>query len=197
MSSVNTNPDVKRIMSFWFDRNPIEWIIAPEGLDSQIKTDFGDLVLKARRNELDDWNTESPESSVALVVLLDQFCRNIFRGTPDAFSGDAKAHEVATKAIARGFHKQVTVIQTSAFYMSLLSSESLIFIVAARCLWDELKTRCETKQEHDWVDMGIKGTDRHMEQLDQFGRYPTRNKLLGRENTEAEEKFLKEYNPTL
>ncbi|KAK8043851.1 hypothetical protein PG994_012689 [Apiospora phragmitis] len=86
-TTVNVNPDVQRVLTFWFDRNPIEWIIAPEGLDDQIKTDFGDLVLQARRDELDDWITASPESSVALVVLLDQFCRNLFRGNPRGLLG--------------------------------------------------------------------------------------------------------------
>lgn len=196
MSSATTNPDVQRILTFWFDRNPIEWIIAPEGLDGQIKKDFGELVHKARQNELSDW-AFSPESSVALVVLLDQFSRNVFRGTREAFGGDAKAWDTATKAIALDFHKGVTVIQASSLGMALLSSESLISVVAARYLWTELKSRCANKQDHDWVDMGIKGTNRHLEQLVQFGRYPTRNKILGRENTEAEDKFLKHYDPTL
>lgn len=63
----------------------------PEGLDAQIKAEFGDLVIKACQNELDDCNNSSPGSSVAFVVLLDQFCRNLFRGTSEAFSVDAKA----------------------------------------------------------------------------------------------------------
>ncbi|KAK7941549.1 uncharacterized protein PG986_013936 [Apiospora aurea] len=68
MSAANGNPDVQRVLAFWFDRPPIEWIIAFDGLDHQLKTEFGDLVQKARRNELDDWATASPESSVALVL---------------------------------------------------------------------------------------------------------------------------------
>ncbi|OTB01230.1 hypothetical protein M426DRAFT_323627 [Hypoxylon sp. CI-4A] len=190
------NLEAKRIVTFWFDRNPIEWIIAPKGLDAQIKTEFGDLALKARDGELDDWLAE-PESSLALVVLLDQFFRNIFRGSPDALSADAKAWETVTKAVARDFDKQVTVIQASAFYMPLLQKESLISVIAARCLFEALKPRCATAQEHEWVDIGIAAGKRHLAQLERFGRYPTRNALLGRENTEAEEEFLKEYNPSL
>ncbi|KAK8054874.1 hypothetical protein PG993_000101 [Apiospora rasikravindrae] len=197
MSAANENPDVKRVLSFWFDRPPIEWIIAPAGLDAQLKAEFGDLVQKARRNELDDWATTSPESSVALVALLDQFSRNLFRGTPDAFAGDAQAWSVATRAIAQDFEKQVTVIQASTFCMTLLNQESLISVIAARLLWENLKARCSTAQEQEWVDMGIAGTKRHLMQIERFGRYPTRNKVLGRENTEAEEEFLKEYKPSL
>lgn len=190
------NPDVKRVVAFWFDRNPIEWIIAPDGLDAQMKSEFGDLVLKARRNELDDWIAE-PEASLALVVLLDQFSRNLFRGSPDAFSADAKAWDTVTKAVARDFDKQVTVIQASAFYMPLLHRESLISVIAARCLFEALKPRCATAQEHEWVDMGFEASKRHLQQLERFGRYPTRNALLGRKNTEAEDEFLKEHKPSL
>ncbi|KAK8097419.1 hypothetical protein PG984_016558 [Apiospora sp. TS-2023a] len=197
MSAVNVDPDVQRVLTFWFDRNPIEWIIAPAGLDDQLMSEFGDLVRKARNRELNDWATAGPESSVALVALLDQFSRNLFRGTPEAFAGDDQAWDVTVKALAQDFDKQVSVIQASTFCMTLLNRESLISVVAARFLWDTLKARCETQQEHEWVDMGIAGTKRHLVQLERFGRYPTRNKILGRESTEAEEEFLKEHKPSL
>lgn len=186
------NPDVKRVTAFWFNRPPIEWIVAPEGLDAQIKSDFNELVLKARRNELDDWAAE-PEASVSLVALLDQFSRNLFRGSADAFSADAKAFETATKAIARDFDKQVSVVQASALYMALMHQESLISLIAARYLFEALKARCVSDEERKWVDMGVAGSKGHMQQLERFGRYPTRNSLLGRKNTAAEEEFLKEH----
>lgn len=190
------NPDAQQIVNFWFNRPPLEWIIPPKGLDDEIKSKFGHLVEKARHNELESWNDEA-ESSLALVVLLDQFSRNIFRGSPEAFSGDLKAGETATKAIAQDFDKQITVIQASAFYMALMQQESLISLVAARSLFMALKQRCDSEEEHKWVDMGISASGRHMQQLVRFGRYPTRNVLLGRQNTEAEEKFLATYAPSL
>ncbi|KAF1950751.1 DUF924-domain-containing protein [Byssothecium circinans] len=184
--------EVKRVIGFWFNRPPIEWIIAPEGLDAQMKSEFGDLVFQARANELDDWTAE-PEGSLALVALLDQFSRNIFRGSPEAFSSDTKACETATKAIAREFDRHVTVIQASAFYMPLMQQESLISVIASRYLFEALKPRCVGEEENKWVDMGIAASKRHMRQLERFGRFPTRNALLGRKNTEAEEKFLREH----
>ena len=190
------NPEVERIVAFWFNRPPMEWIVAPEGLDDQLKSEFGDLVLKARRNELDDWAAQ-PKSNLALVTLLDQFSRNIFRGSPDAFSADAKAWETATKAIARDFDKHVTVIQASVFYMPLMHQESLISLIAVRGLFDALKLRCVSDEEYKWVDVGIMASKKHMQQLEQFGRYPTRNAVLGRKNTEAEEEFLKEHMSSL
>ncbi|KAI1108379.1 DUF924-domain-containing protein [Nemania sp. NC0429] len=191
------DPVVKRIIAFWFNRNPIEWIIAPKGLDEQLKTEFGDLVLKARWNELDHWAAE-PESSLALVVLLDQFSRNMFRGSPEAFSADAKAWATATRSVARGFDERVaTVVQASAFYMPLLQQETLISVIAARGLFERLKARCASREDHEWVDMGIAASQRHLAQLERFGRYPTRNALLGRRNTKAEEEFLAEHKPSL
>lgn len=190
------NPDVKRINAFWFNRNPMEWIIAPDGLDTEVKNEFEDLALKARCHELDDW-AANPESSLALVVLLDQFSRNLFRGSPDAFSADGKAFETATKAIAGDFDKQVSVIQASAFFMPLMHQESLISLIAVRCLFESLKLRCVSTEEHEWVDIGIVASKRHMEQLERFGRYPTRNAVLGRKNTADEDEFLKGRTPSL
>jgi len=86
---------------------------------------------------------------------------------------------------------QVSVIQASAFYMPLMQHESLVSLIATRCLFEALKARCTNDEEHKWVDMGIAASKRHIQQLERFGRYPTRNAILGRENTEAEEEYLK------
>ncbi|KAK7990127.1 hypothetical protein PG989_010442 [Apiospora arundinis] len=191
MSEINANtPDVKRVLDFWFDRNPIDWVMSPAGLDDQIKTQFGDLVAQARRNELDAWATEGPESCLALVALLDQFPRNLYRGTPEAYACDPKAFAITTRAIAHDFDKRVNVIQASSFYLTILNKEEEIAAIASRSLWTDLRPRCETEQEKKWVEMGISATQKHLVQLEQFGRYPTRNKSMGRENTEAEEKYL-------
>jgi uncharacterized protein (DUF924 family) len=161
-----------------------------------VKADFEELAMKARRNELDDWAAD-PESNLALVVLLDQFSRNLFRGSSDAFSADGKAFKTVTKAIACDFDKQVTVIQASAFYMALMHQESLISLIAVRGLFDALKLRCMSAEEHAWADVGIVASKRHLEQLERFGRYPTRNSILGRKNTEDEDEFLKGHVPSL
>jgi uncharacterized protein (DUF924 family) len=195
-SSLSMDHDAEQVVSFWFDRPPIEWIIAPEGLDEQIKSKFLGLVLKARNDDLEAW-AESPNSSLALIVLLEQFPRNVYRGSQQAFSSDTKAYDIAMKAIAQEFDKQVSVIQASAFYMPLMQQESLISVLAAKALFEGLKTRCSSEEERQWVDMGVAAMKRHSAQLVRFGRYPTRNKLLGRENTEDEEAFLKDFTPTL
>lgn len=126
------------------------------------------------------------------MVLLEQFPRNIFRGSVEAFTSDAKAYEIATKAIAVDFDKKIDVIKASAFYMPLMQQESLISLIAVRLLFEALKSRCDSQEEHNWVDMGVAASKRHIQQLVQFGRYPTRNKLLSRENTNEEDEFLRE-----
>lgn len=189
--SASLYPDAERVGDFWFNRPPIDWIIAPDGLDAQIKSEFGDLVEQARRGELDHWIAH-PESSVALVALFDQFPRNLFRGTPEAFSTDAKAREIAAKAIAQDFDKQVSVIKASAFYMPLMQDESLISLIATRCLFEALKARCTNDEEHEWVDGAIEASKRHIVQLERFGRYPSRNVILGRKSTKEEEDFLRD-----
>ncbi|CAJ2512362.1 Uu.00g053770.m01.CDS01 [Anthostomella pinea] len=190
------NSNIKRVVAFWFNRPPMDWIVAPTGLDAELRSEFGELVLSARRNDLDDWASQ-PEGSLALVVLLDQFSRNIFRGSPAAFSADAKASDTATRAIARGFDKQVSVIHATAFYMPLMQQESLISVIAARGLFEGLRGRCESKEEREWVEMGVSAMGRHLEQLERFGRFPTRNAVLGRVNTADEDEFLAQHKPSL
>jgi uncharacterized protein (DUF924 family) len=77
--------------------------------------------------------------------------------------------------------------------MPLMQQESLTSLVAARCLFETLKPRCVSDEEHKWVDLGIIASGRHIQQFQRFGRYPTRNALLGRKNTEAEDAFLKDH----
>lgn len=181
--------EIQHVVNFWFNRNPIEWIVAPEGFDEQCRSNFDTLVKQARHNELDAW-ADSPEGSLALVILLDQLPRNLHRGTVDAFASDAEAHEIAARAIARDFDKLVTVIQASAFYMALLQQESLTSVVAARALFEALQSRAASEEEQKWIEMGVAGAKGHAKQLVQFGRYPTRNAVLGRTSTKIEEEFL-------
>ncbi|EFQ96696.1 hypothetical protein MGYG_08620 [Nannizzia gypsea CBS 118893] len=186
---MSADADVKRINAFWFSRSPFEWIDAPAGIDEEIKSDFGDLVLKARQNKLDHWTANS-ERCLALLVLLDQFSRNLFRGSPDAFSADSKAHEIATRAIIRGFDTDLPVIQASAFYLPLLHNESLVSLLAARCLFERLRKRCVTEEEKKWADMGVEIVRENIYFMELFGRYPGRNSALGRKNTVAEDGYF-------
>jgi uncharacterized protein (DUF924 family) len=92
--------------------------------------------------------------------------------------------------LAQDIDKQLTVILASALYMPLMHEESLVSLIAARCLFAELKPRGVTAEEHSWVDIGVAASKRHIQQLERFGKFPT---ILGRVNTSAEDEFLKEH----
>lgn len=116
MSSLATlaNPDVAKVHDFWYTRPVVEWFMPPKGFDAECKHGFTHLVRDARNSKLDHWE-ETKEGSLALLVLLDQFTRNVFRGTPDAFNSDDKALGIATRSIARGFDKEVTISQALTY----------------------------------------------------------------------------------
>ncbi|KAI0411394.1 hypothetical protein F5X98DRAFT_380812 [Xylaria grammica] len=121
----------------------------------------------------------------------------IRRKTQQAVCHTERHMETATRAIARDFDKQVTVTQASAFYVAIIQQESLISVIAARCLFEALEPRYVSTEENDWVDIGISASKGRIQQLEKFGRYPTRNALLGRTNANAEEEFLKNHVPDL
>jgi uncharacterized protein (DUF924 family) len=117
--------DIARIHDFWFTRSPQEWFMPPEGFDNLCESEFGHLVQDARAGKLDHW-TDEPQGTLAILVLLDQFSRNIYRGTPDAFSADPKALQIATHAIAKGWDKDATTAQ-ALVYVRRASSLSTHF----------------------------------------------------------------------
>ena len=106
--------DIDRIHDFWYSRPTTEWFEPPEGFDDQCKHHFGDLVQSAHQGKLDHWTSE-PKGTLAIIILLDQFSRNIYRGTPDAFSADPKALNIATHAIAKGWDKDATMAQALTY----------------------------------------------------------------------------------
>lgn len=108
------DPDIARIHDFWYSRPVLEWFMPPEGFDNQCQKQFGELVQSARQGKLDHWTFE-PNGTLAILILLDQFSRNIYRDTPDAFSADPKALEIATHAIAKGWDKDATVAQALTY----------------------------------------------------------------------------------
>lgn len=114
---MSPDPNIARIHNFWYSRSPREWFMPPEGLDQQCRTEFADLVQDARAGKLDHWQAE-PDGTLAILVLLDQFSRNVYRGTPDAFSADPKALDIATRAIAKGWHRNASVAHALTYVRS-------------------------------------------------------------------------------
>jgi len=195
-----TSPDIPRILSFWFDHPGPEpakrWFMGGAALDAEIKSHFQPLVTQARTTALDTW-TSSPTGTLALLLLLDQFPRNIYRGTAAAFASDAKALDIATTAIATGVDHALPPVQAAFIYMPLMHAESLLAQVAGCALFDNLRLRAEASSdlsdaERQFLVMTPPFAQRHRDAIVRFGRFCGRNEVLGRESTVEEAAHLKE-----
>lgn len=188
----------REVLDFWFDdglergwpsRNMSElWFGGSRGLDEEIRERFSVFVEAALWSELVDWEAR-PLSRLALVIVLDQFTRNIYRGEAKAFSGDHRACTLVMEGIARGMDKQLPWIGRVFFYMPLMHAEDM-------ALQDECVRCFEAMVDEAPADIADKVRNNlafakeHRELIKRFGRFPYRNAALGRESTEAEREYL-------
>jgi uncharacterized protein (DUF924 family) len=168
------HPDWGSIRKMWFGGGP--------QVDAEIHAQFGALHSLAAQGALDAWR-EDAQSCLALVVVLDQFSRTVFRGSADAFASDPKALELARAAIASGFDTAVMPVQRWFFYLPFEHSESLADQDRAVELFAALPDD-PTRQ------MGLDYARKHRDVIVEFGRFPHRNRALGRVSTPAEEAWL-------
>lgn len=169
------------ILKFWFeDISPDQWWTVDAKFDAHIRQRFLLPLEEAKRGELFAWRS-GPKGRLAEVIVLDQFSRNIYRGSPAAFAQDGLALVLAQEAIAAGAHNALSPIERSFLYLPFMHSESkLIHEWAERLYWDN-----GLAENYDFEL-------RHKAIIDRFGRYPHRNDVLGRESTEEELEFLKQ-----
>lgn len=185
-----TSDIIRSILSFWFEEGtapglcefrPVWFESTPE-FDRQIDERFRSTFERAAVGGLDHLAGCAP-GSLALVIALDQFPRNLFRSGPRAFATDEKAKSVAIAAIDKGYDQAMTLLQRIFLYLPIQHSEILQDQVLSIQLFDSLG---EAKVFHF-----IQGAARrHMEIIERFGRFPHRNAALNRESTEEEEQFL-------
>ncbi|WP_425329970.1 DUF924 family protein [Terrirubrum flagellatum] len=173
------NEQAEAIISFWRDAGYDKWYGKDDAFDEDIRQRFGALVEKAASGELDSW-ADDAQGALALLILLDQFPRNLFRGSPRAFATDAHARRIADAAIARGFDDATDTTMREFFYLPFMHSEELAD--QDRCL--ALYTRARDEN-------GVKYAHIHRDIIAKFGRFPHRNPTLGRAMTAEEEEFLK------
>lgn len=184
------NDRVQAIFDFWFGGPDVrgqsrkEWFQKVEAFDEAIRTQFLADYELAAAGQYENWLRE-PVSCVSLAVVLDQFPRNMFRGSARAFATDAKARDVARHAIAKGFDQQLLPVERSFLYLPLEHSESLADQVECVALMKTLSVFPETKDLHIWAE-------KHRVIVERFGRFPHRNAALGRESTPEEIEFLKQ-----
>lgn len=172
-----------KVLDFWFrELSPQDWFGAGERLDAPIKQRFQALHAQAAGGALDHW-AGTPLGRLALILILDQFSRHIHRGSPEAFATDEKAARLVVDGIEQGMDKQLALSQQQFFYMPLMHAEDAR--MQALCLEKFTAIR-------DQVDAAIQYARDHKVVIDDFGRFPHRNEMLGRTSTEAELGYLKE-----
>ena len=169
----------QNVLNFWFDEiEPVLWWKKDDAFDALLVERFSEIHTRACRCELFEWRRE-PEGRLAEIIVLDQFSRNMFRDSAQAFAHDTMSLTLSQEAIACGADQALTPVQRSFLYMPFMHSESLeIHEVAV-----ELFRRNGIQNNLDFEFS-------HKKIIEKFGRYPHRNKVLGRQSTAEEIEFL-------
>jgi len=169
------------VIDFWFTEiEPKQWWQKDLEFDQLIKNRFGALHQQANAGELFQWRT-SAQGSLAEVIILDQFSRNIYRDKPESFASDPLALALAQTAISKGLDMALSESERSFLYLPFMHSESQVIHKQAVSLYEALGNAGN-------LDFELK----HKVIIDEFGRYPHRNHILGRQSSPEEIAFLKQ-----
>jgi uncharacterized protein (DUF924 family) len=169
------------ILSFWFnDIEPSKWWIKDLEFDRLIKEKFLSIHQQANQCELVEWR-KTAKGRLAEIIVLDQFSRNMFRDTAKAFASDQLALALSQEAISLGKDQELNQTERSFLYMPFMHSESLYIHDIALKLF-----------EANGSESSLKFEIKHRDIIEQFGRYPHRNAILGRESTAEELAFLQQ-----
>lgn len=183
------------ILDFWFGDGTEyreEWFKKDPAFDERIRERFGEDLERAIRGEYDGW-AKTANGRLALIILLDQFSRNLFRDSPKAWAQDKKALDLALEAIGNGQDLQVDTLRRMFFYLPLQHSEDLgIQELSLQKHAEMLKEGGGDPNSREAMTLGY--AERHHVIIERFGRFPHRNKILGRESTPEEIEFLKQPN---
>lgn len=188
------------VLDFWFadssqsadvlrERSRV-WFAKSEAFDRRIAERFGALVDAASGGELDHW-TQTPRGTLALLILLDQFPRNLYRGDARAFAGDAKAQGITLAVIARGEDRLLQPVERVFVYLPLEHAEDLDLQDRCVVLFEALLAHAP-REMHDSFESFLGYARKHRDVIARFGRFPHRNAALSRESTPAEFEYLAE-----
>lgn len=173
-------PQIDRRMDTWFGGDPL--------FDHEIEKEFADDVAAASEGKLHHW-AKNAHGRLALILLIDQFRRNIYRNTADAFSMDRLALKLCVEGAMEKIDKDLSPIQRVFFYMPLQHAESAKVQAKSVALYNRLAETVSPTQRETFLTVA-QFAELHKDIIDQFGRFPHRNKLLGRENTPEEAEYL-------
>lgn len=171
----------EQVLQFWFEEiEPEKWFASDPAFDAEIRRRFLALLQSTAQGEQHAWRTHA-RGRLAEIVVLDQFSRNVDRGTPQAFARDPMALVLAQEAVAADLHRGLAPAERAFLLMPYMHSESRLIHGQAEALFREFAPRENYEFEL-----------RHKAIIDRFGRYPHRNALLGRESTPEEKAFLEQ-----
>ena len=223
---ISEDSRIFQILSFWFDPSysPTRWFIPSNNLDSAIRAQFSSLIDLARSpsptNPLMNAWTTTPNGTLALLLLLDQFPRNIYRGSSESYASDAQALDVARIAVEKGWDRACSTVQQTFFYLPFVHTEDISVQHKAVSLYESWLERCRESEASaepvpssttkikvssldpaaemsplQFATIGLEMSQRHRKVIERFGRFPARNEVMERESSEEEKIFLKE-NPS-
>lgn len=197
-----TDATPEEILSFWFgddvqagswkDRVDIWFSGGPE-LDEEIRRKFGDVYDAACAGKLSSW-ADRAYGRLALIILLDQYSRNIHRGRAEAFEHDAVALQLALDCVQEGHDRQLLPIERLFAYMPLMHAEDIDIQRQGLILFTALAD--EAREDYPFLDKAVESAQEHHDIIERFGRFPHRNAVLGRSPTPEEETFLAEGGAT-
>jgi uncharacterized protein (DUF924 family) len=181
-----SDPSIHAVLDFWFGApgssgygaQRAEWWTTDPDFDARVRDALGPVLPAARSGALEGWG-ESPLGATALVLVLDQAPRNLFRGSGAAFASDGHALAVTERAVARGFHTRLIPVMAQFLMMPMMHAEDIIVQTRAVPLFEALAIPGATQAAHE-----------HRAIIARFGRFPHRNAVLGRADTAAERAFL-------
>lgn len=170
------------VLRFWLEEaGPAKWYANDEAFDEEIRQRFMPLWEEARDGKLDGWMSH-PRKALALIILLDQFPRNMFRGSATAFSTDKKAKSAACAALKNGWDERFPEMARQFFYLPFMHSEALSD--------QDHSVRLYCQKMPDSRQDSLIHAVAHREIIRRYGRFPYRNAALGRTSSSAEEEFL-------
>ncbi|WP_420546802.1 DUF924 family protein [Curvivirga sp.] len=172
---------IDAVITFWFEEStPQDWFTKSDIFDQKIRDNFSNLHTALMNEEHQDWR-QTAKGCLAEIIVLDQFSRNMFRNHPKAFASDEKARECLNHMLERGFDKELSVNERKFTYLPLEHSEDVKDQEKAIACYTELGD-----------ELALDYAQQHKVIIDRFGRFPHRNKILGRTSTEEEIEFLEQ-----
>ncbi|HWA74440.1 MAG TPA: DUF924 family protein [Polyangiaceae bacterium] len=197
---MNNTASAADLLSFWIGA-PAEtslellakyrrWYEGGPELDQEIRERYGTLVEAAIAGELQAWRS-SVSGRLALLILLDQFTRNIYRGTPRAYAGDSTALDLALETFDSGAHRAYSLEERLFVLMPLVHAENVAMLSRAVLISDEMLSEAPSQLREPWA-FGAQRVRKYHALIERFGRFPARNALLGRQSSAAELTYIAE-----